>query len=140
MLLVSDIFPIEDGFAFNYSYFGLATISMILALIDGFIYFFQHGSCARGIRACKKKLREKHNKDEQDQEEADDDDDDDDNEQKKCCGLNKKWKKRFDLNLDKIFSQSCYSIHCSFLTCLISSRKQAINQREILDEPTLACL
>ena len=91
-----DIFPIEDGLAFNYSYFGLATISMILALIDGFIYFFQLGSCARGIRACKKKLREKHNKDEQDQEEADDDYNDDDNEQKKYCGLSKKWKERFN--------------------------------------------
>ena len=91
-----DIFPIEDGLAFNYSYFGLATISMILALIDGFIYFFQLGSCARGIRACKKKLREKHgndNEDEQDEEEADDDDDDG---QKKCCGLSKKWKERFN--------------------------------------------
>ena len=92
-----DIFPIEDGLAFNYTYFGLATISMILALIDGFIYFFQLGSCARGIRACKKKLREKHgndNEDEQDQEETDDDDNDDG--QKKCCGLSKKWKERFN--------------------------------------------
>ena len=92
-----DIFPIKDGLAFNYTYFGLATISMILALIDGFIYFFQLGSCARGIRACKKKLREKHgndNEDEQDQEETDDDDNDDG--QKKCCGLSKKWKERFN--------------------------------------------
>ena len=92
-----DIFPIEDGLAFNYTYFGLATISMILALIDGFIYFFQLGSCARGIRACKKMLQEKHgndNEDEQDQEEADDDDDDDG--QKKCCGLSKKWKEHFN--------------------------------------------
>ena len=116
---------------------------MILALIDGFIYFFQLGSCARGICACKKKLREKHNKDEQDQEEADDDDDDDDNEQKKCCGLSKKWNERFNTWFEfgqNLLTELRYSIHCSFLTCLISSREQAINQREMLDELTLACL
>ena len=48
-----DTFPIEDSHAYNISYFVLATISMILALIDGFIYFFQLGSCARCIRDCR---------------------------------------------------------------------------------------
>ena len=33
-------FPIENSHAYNIAYFVLATISMILALIDGFIYFF----------------------------------------------------------------------------------------------------
>ena len=90
-----DIFPIEDGLAFNYTYFGLATISMILALIDGFIYFFQLGSCARGIRACRNKLRERNsvdNEDEHDEEE----DNDNEQEQKKCCGLSKEWRERFN--------------------------------------------
>ena len=94
-----DIFPIEDGLAFNYSYFGLATISMILALIDGFIYFFQLGSCARGIRACRKKLRERRgggDEDDQNEEDLEDDDDDNEEEQKKLCGLSKKWKERFN--------------------------------------------
>ena len=88
-----DIFPIEDGLAFNYSYFGLATISMILAFIDAFIYFFQLGSCARGIRACRRKFGE--GKEEGD-EEDEDKEDDDENAQKKCCGLSKKWKERFN--------------------------------------------
>ena len=90
-----DIFPIEDGLAFNYTYFGLATISMILALIDGFIYFFQLGSCARGIRACRQKLRERRGEDAEEEDE-DEDDDDDSDEQKKCCGLSKKWKEHFN--------------------------------------------
>ena len=88
-----DIFPIEDGLAFNYTYFGLATISMILALIDGFIYFFQLGSCARGIHACRKILRERKG---EDNEEEDKDEDENNDEQKKCCGLSKKWRERFN--------------------------------------------
>ena len=69
---VLDTFPIESGQAYNYSYFGLATISMILALIDGFIYFFQYGSCARCIRDCRGNLEETQKGD-----------------QKKCCHLRK---------------------------------------------------
>ena len=90
-----DIFPIEDGLAFNYTYFGLATVSMILALIDGFIYFFQLGSCARGIHACRNKLRERNSEDNED-EEDDEEDDTNEEEQKKCCGLSKKWRERFN--------------------------------------------
>ena len=76
---VLDTFPIESGQAYNYSYFGLATISMILALIDGFIYFFQYGSCARCIRDCRGNLEETQKGD-----------------QKKCCHLNEKWMERFN--------------------------------------------
>ena len=47
-----DIFPIEDGLAFNYTYFAFAAIAMALALIDAFIYFVQLGSCARLVRHC----------------------------------------------------------------------------------------
>ena len=90
-----DIFPIEDGLAFNYSYFGLATISMILALIDGYIYFFQLGSCARGIRVCRQKLRERKGDDNEEEDEGKDDDDTED-EQNKRCGFSKKWKERFN--------------------------------------------
>ena len=48
-----DAFPIENSQAYNYSYPVLATIGMFLALIDGFIYIFQLGSCARCIRDCR---------------------------------------------------------------------------------------
>ena len=54
-----DIFPIEDGSAFSYAYFGTATITMILSLIDGFVYFVQLGSCARAVRHCRRKLKAK---------------------------------------------------------------------------------
>ena len=92
-----DIFPIEDGLAFNYTFFALAAVSMILALIDAFIYFFQLGSCARGIRVCRRKLREKKQKKEAIQDRDDDDNNDDDvDENRKCCQLSKKWKQHFN--------------------------------------------
>ena len=91
---ILDIFPIEDGLAFNYTYFGLAAISMILALIDAFIYFFQLGSCARGVRACRRMLKNrKQGEDEQEEEESEEFDE---NAPKKCCRLNKKWLERFN--------------------------------------------
>ena len=49
-------FPIESNFAFQYTYFGLSVISMILALIDAYIYFVEVGSCARAYRYLKKKV------------------------------------------------------------------------------------
>lgn len=95
-----DIFPIEKGDAFNYSYFVLATLAMILALIDGFIYFFQLGSCARGVRFCRQKLKERKQRSDEsvrnDEDEDEEEEDDGENEPKKCCGLNKKWISRFN--------------------------------------------
>ena len=50
--------------AFSIAYLVLAIISVILALIDGFIYFFQLGSCARLFRFmykhCKAKRQKRH--------------------------------------------------------------------------------
>lgn len=57
---IVDIFPIESkNLAFKCPYFALATISTILALTDGYLYFFQRGSCARGVHACRKKMKER---------------------------------------------------------------------------------
>ncbi len=54
-----DIFSIDsNNFAFKSSFFALATISIILAISDGFLYFFQRGSCARGVRACRRWMNE----------------------------------------------------------------------------------
>ena len=89
-----DIFPIKGGLAFNYTYLGLATISMILAFIDGFIYFFQLGSCARGMRACRRML--KNRKQGEDEPEEEEYEEFDENAPKKCCQLNKKWLERFN--------------------------------------------
>ena len=54
-----DIFPVMSSFGFNYTYLSLLIITLLLALTDGIIYSFQHGSCARGIRACRKMLKKR---------------------------------------------------------------------------------
>lgn len=48
-------FPIESNLAFQYTYFVLTSVAMILALIDAYIYFVEVGSCARAIRYFKNK-------------------------------------------------------------------------------------
>ena len=83
-----DLFPIEGSQAYNYSYFVLATISMILALIDGFIYFFQLGSCARCIRDCRRNSIEPQLLEEQGETLE--------GNQKKCCRLSEKGKEEFN--------------------------------------------
>ena len=91
-----DTFPIKNGLAFNYTYFVLTAISMILALIDAYIYFIQLGSCARGIRVCRRKLKERGKPHEElEEEEEEEVNDDDENGEQKYCRLNKKWKQRF---------------------------------------------
>ena len=82
-----DSFPIIDKHAYNYSYLFLATISMILALIDGFIYFFQLGSCARCIRDCQGNSTEHQPLEEGDTAE---------NSQRKCYHLTEKQKEAFN--------------------------------------------
>ena len=83
-----DMFPIESSQAYNYSYFVLATISRILALIDGFIYFFQLGSCARCIRDCRGTSIEPQLLEEQGEKLQ--------GNQKKCCRLSEKWKEELN--------------------------------------------
>ena len=86
-----DSFPIDQSHAYNYSYFGLATVAMILALIDGFIYFFQLGSCARCIRDCRGNSKET-----QPFHQLKELDDSSEGDQKKRCRLNEKWMERFN--------------------------------------------
>ena len=86
-----DSFPIDESHAYNFSYFGLATVAMILALIDGFIYFFQLGTCARCIRDCRGNSKET-----QPFHQLEEEDDSSEGDQKKCCHLNEKWKERFN--------------------------------------------
>jgi hypothetical protein len=68
-------FPIEGNFIFQYSYFTLTIVSMILALIDAYIYFIEVGSCARAIRYYKKKVYNN----------SEIEDEDHDQQQKKTC-------------------------------------------------------
>ena len=44
-------FPIDSNEAFQYTFFVLTSISMIIALIDAYMYFIEVGSC---VRDCKK--------------------------------------------------------------------------------------
>ena len=80
-----DTFPIESIHTYNYSYLVLATVSMILALIDGFIYFFQLGSCARCIRDCRGNSTEHQPLEEEG-----------DTAERKCCSLTEKQKEAFN--------------------------------------------
>ena len=48
---------LENNRAFNIFYLVLSTISVALALLDGFIYFIQLGSCVQCFRYCYSKYR-----------------------------------------------------------------------------------
>lgn len=51
---IPNTFPIEEHIQFNSVYFALSTITMVLALIDAYVYFIEIGSCARIISKMKK--------------------------------------------------------------------------------------
>ena len=68
-------FPIEANEAFQYTYFVLTVVNMVLALIDGYIYFVEVGSCARAVQNLKKKF---------DKSEDDDDEEDAHLKKRKC--------------------------------------------------------
>ena len=98
---LKDIFPIERNVVFKYAYFILATISVMLAIIDGYLYFFQYGSCARGVRACRKKMREMKHGNEADLDKENNHEHDTHTESvhdgdRKCCKLGKKSRERLN--------------------------------------------
>lgn len=66
-------FPISCNKGFQYTYFILAVLSIILALIDAYIYFVEVGSCARAIKFYKNRVK------------GNDGEDDDDQLKKKTC-------------------------------------------------------
>ena len=89
------LFPIEGNAAFQIVYLTLTIISIILALIDANIYFFQLGSCARGIRVCRKYIKKRKNRiSDSDKEELDNEAEDDDVQQTSWYRLSPKWKER----------------------------------------------
>ena len=94
-----DLFPISDNIGFNYAYLGLIAFSLILALLDAWVYFFQLGSCARGIHELQNYLK-KHRKTasmlENGSEDRDSDDESESEPQgRKCCQFSPKWKHYF---------------------------------------------
>ncbi len=92
--IVGTDFPLEVNVVFQIIYLVLASVAMVLALIDGFIYFFQMGSCARGIRVlasyCKKRKREKEGYEEEEEE------DDEEEEEKSRCGMSAQTRETFN--------------------------------------------
>ena len=86
--VLGGVSTLGDSDAFNICYFALATIGMILALIDGFIYFFQLGSCARCIHDCRDNCIEPQLLEEQGESLE--------GHQKKCCRLSEKRKETFN--------------------------------------------
>lgn len=70
-------FPITCNFTFQYTYFVLTAVGMIMAIIDAYMYFIEVGSCARAFRYYKNTISKK--------EDDDYDDDDDVQFQKKTC-------------------------------------------------------
>ena len=93
---IVDIFSSESNTsAFKYSFFALATISIILAITDGCLYFFQRGSCARGVRACRKWINKRKHGSEADLE-SKRNYGHDAHTKRKCCKLSKKSKERLN--------------------------------------------
>ena len=66
-------FPIDCNKAFQYTCFFLALLSIILALIDAYIYFVEVGSCARAIKFYKNKVK------------GNDEEEEDQLKKKTCC-------------------------------------------------------
>ena len=83
-----DVFQSDSISIYTYVYFVLAVISFLFVLIDGYLYFIELGSCARGYRFVREKLAEKRQ-----QTEADSPEDRPNNGSKKCFRLSPKWKK-----------------------------------------------
>ena len=50
------LFPIDTNVAFESAHLAFTILGLVLALIDGFIYFVELGSCTRSYRYYKKKL------------------------------------------------------------------------------------
>ena len=86
------LFPIKEDVGFQYFYLILATIAMVMALLDGFIYFFQLGSCARGFRFIRKALKERKKR-----ESGEEDEDEEEEEApKKSCGMSPELQAKFN--------------------------------------------
>ena len=83
-------FSFGENSTFNLVYLVLTIISLILALIDGFIYFFQMGSCAEAVRSCRARMRERRHA------ELEESDSTETPARKRCWHLSPTWKERFN--------------------------------------------
>lgn len=103
----------EDGSkAFNIFYFTLTIISIILALIDGFIYFVQMGSCAECVRICYAKLKKRSNGENNILLEIDEE-----TQTKKCCRMSKEKKEKFNTYFELVRNLISEGILYPLLIC-----------------------
>ncbi len=102
--IIGTDFPLQSNTVFQIFYLILTCFAMVMALIDGFIYFFQMGNFARGIRELtsfkRKKRRQAVDKDEEaDEAEVDDEDEGkaaDEDEGKARCGMSSETREKFN--------------------------------------------
>ena len=89
--------PIPSSPAFSYVHLSLTILSMVLALIDAYVYFFELGTCARAIRYAKRRLKQKGNSEEEEALEEEENENNDGAKKKCSFHLSKKWKTYFSL-------------------------------------------
>ena len=84
---------LENNQAFNITYLVLSSINAALALLDGFIYFIQLGSCVQCFHYCYSKYRRrKATKAEKGEEEEKEDDEEDEEEEEERSKRRSWWK------------------------------------------------
>lgn len=87
-----DTFQSSDLSIYTYVYFILAVISFTLVLTDGYLYFIELGSCARGYKFIQSKLKERN--EQKDMEVVEDNEGEE--RKRKWYQLSPKWKQYFN--------------------------------------------
>ena len=87
-----DTFQSSNLSVYTYVYFILAVISFTLVLTDGYLYFIELGSCARGYKLIRRKLKERNGQQDMDIVE----DHDGEESSRKWYQLSPKWKQYFN--------------------------------------------
>ena len=85
-----DTFQSSNISIYAHVYFVLAVISFSLVLTDAYLYFIELGSCARGYRLIRRKLKERN------EEQAELDNQEGEEGNRKCYQLSPKWKQHFN--------------------------------------------
>ena len=86
----------ETFSGFDVFIFVLSLVDVTLAFIDAFIYFFQLGRFAKGVRYIYRKLTGRENEDNLLTEKDKNNEEENKVEKKKCCRFSKKWEDRFN--------------------------------------------
>ena len=99
--------------AFNIVYLTLTIISIALAIIDGFLYFVQMGSCAECLKICYVKLKKRGEEAELELLEVEDGG----SERKGCCRMSKEKKEKFNTYFELVRNIISEAILYPLLIC-----------------------